>query len=582
MKTSPRRSPIRLFLILVCAGLLGLGCIARADSALAGAARAISPNAGEVVRLSESGVDPEVVLAFIEAAKAPFTLSADDIIYLKDVGVENSVITAMLERDVALATAAGPVAEIPPAHPASAAMTSTVAPVYVTNAPPEVTYFYDSLEPYGTWIQVAELGWCWQPRIVLANRAWRPYWQGGRWIYTDLGWYWQSDYSWGWSVFHYGRWHQHPRCGWIWFPDRTWAPAWVSWRYSDAYCGWAPLPPHASFVVGEGFHFNNLRVGVDFEFGLSLDFFTFVEIGHLRDRYPHLHGLPPDRAHEIYSHTTVANHYLADDHNRIINRGLPPERFAAVTRQEVRPVPVRDFPQGAREGRHPDRIEGTGAASVLYRAEASPPPRPAPARAQVINAQHPAATPQPARPPAHVDRPAPTRPLDVHGSPAATPAERPRTPGTPAAPARPAEPRPQISEPGHENPPVVVRPGPAQPRPAAPVESPRGRDQRLPTGAQATPSAPATQPARPIAVPRSPAATPAEPPRAPTLPASPPPAPQISEPRHENPSVVVRPSPALSRPTPPMESPRGRDQRLSNGIRSAAPATPQKAPDRHK
>jgi hypothetical protein len=31
--------------------------------------------------------------------------------------------------------------------------------------------------------------------------------------------------------------------GWFWVPGRRWGPAWVSWRSSDEYLAWAPLPP---------------------------------------------------------------------------------------------------------------------------------------------------------------------------------------------------------------------------------------------------------------------------------------------------------------------------------------------------
>ena len=31
--------------------------------------------------------------------------------------------------------------------------------------------------------------------------------------------------------------------GWFWVPGDTWAPAWVQWRYSDDYVGWAPIGP---------------------------------------------------------------------------------------------------------------------------------------------------------------------------------------------------------------------------------------------------------------------------------------------------------------------------------------------------
>jgi hypothetical protein len=53
--------------------------------------------------------------------------------------------------------------------------------------------FYDSLAPYGTWVDVAGCGPCWQPTVVVANPVWRPYCDAGRWVYTDCGWYWLSE-----------------------------------------------------------------------------------------------------------------------------------------------------------------------------------------------------------------------------------------------------------------------------------------------------------------------------------------------------------------------------------------------------
>src|SRR5206468_1232576 len=130
-------------------------------------------------------------------------------------------------------------------------------------------YFHESLAPYGSWVSVPEYGMCWQPTVVVVNPGWRPYCDRGRWVYTDCGWYWQSDYSWGWAPFHYGRWHNDLRVGWVWVPDRVWGPSWVCWRQSDAYCGWAPLPPAARFEVGVGLVFNHGHVGTSFDFGLN-------------------------------------------------------------------------------------------------------------------------------------------------------------------------------------------------------------------------------------------------------------------------------------------------------------------------
>jgi hypothetical protein len=74
----------------------------------------------------------------------------------------------------------------------------------------------------------------------------------GHWVYTEDGWFWVSDYEWGWAPFHYGRWVRHARYRWVWIPDTVWAPAWVTWRHGDDVVGWAPLGPRARWQNGVG------------------------------------------------------------------------------------------------------------------------------------------------------------------------------------------------------------------------------------------------------------------------------------------------------------------------------------------
>jgi hypothetical protein len=118
----------------------------------------------------------------------------------------------------------------------------------------DVSYFYDSLAPYGHWIQYSSYGWCWTPYDVDAD--WRPY-SNGYWVYTDFGWSWASNEPWGWAAYHYGRWLFDADYGWVWVPDTEWGPAWVAWRYSDDWIGWAPLPPQASWDVSVGLRFES-------------------------------------------------------------------------------------------------------------------------------------------------------------------------------------------------------------------------------------------------------------------------------------------------------------------------------------
>ncbi len=92
----------------------------------------------------------------------------------------------------------------------------------------------------GEWIQTPEYGNVWRPRRVSGD--WQPY-VYGRWVWTQAGWAWASDEPFGWAVYHYGRWAWSPAFGWMWVPGRIWAPAWVSWRWSDGYAAWCPLGP---------------------------------------------------------------------------------------------------------------------------------------------------------------------------------------------------------------------------------------------------------------------------------------------------------------------------------------------------
>jgi hypothetical protein len=113
----------------------------------------------------------------------------------------------------------------------------------------DVSYFYDNLAPYGDWFQDPSYGWCWTPYDVSAS--WRPYYDG-HWAYTDYGWSWVSNEPWGWATYHYGRWFFDDSYGWVWVPGTDWAPAWVAWRSSDDWVGWAPLPPAAGWDVSGG------------------------------------------------------------------------------------------------------------------------------------------------------------------------------------------------------------------------------------------------------------------------------------------------------------------------------------------
>lgn len=112
--------------------------------------------------------------------------------------------------------------------------------------------FEAPLAAQGTWVEVRSYGRCWHPVGVAVD--WRPY-CAGEWLWTDCGWYWQSDEPWAWACYHYGSWVLDPVLGWVWVPGIEWAPAWVYWRTGGGYVGWAPCAPAGVAIAPASFAF---------------------------------------------------------------------------------------------------------------------------------------------------------------------------------------------------------------------------------------------------------------------------------------------------------------------------------------
>src|SRR5665811_1641045 len=131
--------------------------------------------------------------------------------------------------------------------------------------------FYDRLSPHGSWTWI-QGRYVWVPAGV--DRGWRPYTRG-RWVYTDRGWTWASNEPFGWATYHYGRWGFSDRVGWFWTPGNQWAPAWVSWRQSDDYLAWAPLPPSYDRGYERGYERGDDRNGggINISFGDVPDYY---------------------------------------------------------------------------------------------------------------------------------------------------------------------------------------------------------------------------------------------------------------------------------------------------------------------
>ena len=177
-------------------------------------------------------------------------------------------------------------------------------------------YFYTSLSPYGTWIEIGFGTPVWRPTIM--KRNWSPYNQG-QWIYTDYGWYWDSYEPFGQVVYHYGRWYYDDYYGWIWIPDYEWAPAWVDWRYDDNYIGWAPLSPYALFSINIGIHYT-------YDYYVPYNHWSYVQYDHFCDNNVYNYYVAPKYKYRVHNGTKMRTNYSYYD-GRVRNDGVDYDRI---------------------------------------------------------------------------------------------------------------------------------------------------------------------------------------------------------------------------------------------------------------
>jgi hypothetical protein len=174
--------------------------------------------------------------------------------------------------------------------------------------------FYTKLEPYGAWRETSDYGFVWQPRDAEGSRNWRPY-TNGRWVYTDVGWTWVSEEPFGWATYHYGRWTRLRNIGWVWVPGDEWAPAWVSWRTSNDYVGWAPLPPEARFDRRTGIH-----NWADSYYDIGPDQYCFVPTNQFGGERAERAVVAADRNLTIVNQTTNVTN-ITYNNTTIVNQG---------------------------------------------------------------------------------------------------------------------------------------------------------------------------------------------------------------------------------------------------------------------
>jgi hypothetical protein len=194
--------------------------------------------------------------------------------------------------------------------------------------------FYDELSPYGTWIQDREYGYVWRPDVD--QRDFRPYYTDGRWVMTEYGNTWVSDYDWGWAPFHYGRWVNNRYNEWVWIPDTVWGPAWVSWRSGGGYYGWAPLGPGINI---------NVNIGGGGYYDIPHSWWVFVPQRNIYyDRFPRYRGYGNVN---IFQQTTIIN-YTGQRNRHTYYTG---PRRDDIRRATNRDVPVYNVNRSNRAGR---------------------------------------------------------------------------------------------------------------------------------------------------------------------------------------------------------------------------------------
>jgi hypothetical protein len=189
--------------------------------------------------------------------------------------------------------------------------------------------FYDQLSPHGHWVDNPGYGYVWLPNV---GPGFTPYATNGYWVMTEYGMTWVSNYSWGWAPFHYGRWEYDNNFGWFWVPDTEWGPAWVVWRQSSDYYGWAPMRPGISITVSFGSHHHH-----------HYDHWVFVRYNDI-DRYD-LHRCYVNRRYhrQIITRSTVINNTYIDNSRHVTYVSGPNRRdIHRTTGRNIRTVSISD------------------------------------------------------------------------------------------------------------------------------------------------------------------------------------------------------------------------------------------------
>src|ERR1700730_10525433 len=209
--------------------------------------------------------------------------------------------------------------------------------------------FYSRLSSdEGNWMEAGNYGYCFRPRV---SEDWQPY-QDGHWVWTDRGWYWDSNERFAWATYHYGRWVDIGGTGWCWTPGNQWAPAWVSWRQSDQEVGWAPLPPEADLSGNR-----SISSWSDSYYGIGPAAYSFISYSHWHEPSYAPYIEPSQRNVQIISQTrNVTN--IVTNNNVVNNFGPPVQTISRNTNQNIQQVKLAVSPTTDPKANYGQSLQG--------------------------------------------------------------------------------------------------------------------------------------------------------------------------------------------------------------------------------
>ena len=215
--------------------------------------------------------------------------------------------------------------------------------------------FYDGLADQGDWVRY-DGDYVFIPADV--DSGWRPYTRG-HWVYAErYGWTWASDEPFGWATYHYGRWGYGEDIGWYWVPGKRWAPAWVSWRRSNDYIVWAPLPPRRG---------DDVDVSISISVG-DIPEFYWVAVPTRRFLSPDLHVVIVHEDDPDYRQVIDRTEYVGAPritNNIVVNNVIDVDIINQATGKKVKPVEVT-------ETSDPTKAKATEQQVTVFQGEVTP------------------------------------------------------------------------------------------------------------------------------------------------------------------------------------------------------------------